>query len=61
MVPALVQSVKVAGLVLISDTTADSEVRGETSTSAAVDDMPDGVDGTLRSTGILRFNETIDV
>ena len=57
MVPALVESVKVAGLVLVTDTSGD---RGVT---AAQRDyrMPDGVDGVLRGNGVLRFNETIDM
>lgn len=57
MVPALVESVKVAGLVLVTDTSGDTGVpaaqRGYR--------MPDGVDGVLRGNGVLRFNETIDM
>lgn len=58
MVPSLIESIKVAGLVLVMNTTADEAwsepaIRGYR--------MPDGVDGILRRDGVLRFNETIDM
>lgn len=60
MVPQLAQSIKVASLVLVSDTSADSHSHEEQlmgGTHAA----PEGVDGILQGSGILRFNETIDM
>ena len=57
MVPALVESVKVAGLVLVTDTSEDADE----SAAARNYRMPDGVDGVLRGNGVLRFNETIDM
>lgn len=50
MVPALAQSVKVAGLVLVAHTADDP-----TPTIA------EGVDGVLSKAGVLRFEETIDM
>ena len=61
MAPALVEAVKVAGLVLVAD--------ASTLGSSVEDSMDEGhrrrvvkgVDGVLQSNGVLRFNETIDV
>ena len=58
LVPALVESVKVAGLVLVSDTRANSSTGASSDPSFA---MPEGIDGLLKSNGVLRFNETIDM
>lgn len=57
MVPSLIESIKVAGLVLVTDTSEDSHV---TAAQRAYR-MPDGVDGILRGNGVLRFNEMIDM
>lgn len=63
MVPSLVESIKVAGLVLVTDTSEDSTSQQSTHTSAAMNhfSMPKGVDGMLRGNGVLRFNEMIDM
>ncbi|KAL7276557.1 phosphate system positive regulatory protein pho81 [Rhizina undulata] len=50
MVPALIQSVKVAGLVLVAQTANGSE-----------SSINSGVDGILRTEGVLKFEETIDM
>ena len=52
MVPALIHSIKVAGLVLVGDLSgeASSRVRSR-----------DDVDGVLRDNGVLTFHETIDM
>jgi CDK inhibitor PHO81 len=59
MVPALVDAIKSHGLALVTDKSAD------TSAAHPLADpfprLPDGVDGILKSHGILRFNETIDM
>lgn len=57
MIPSLIESIKTAGLVLVTDTSEDSP------STAAVRSyrMPDGVDGILRGNGVLRFNEMIDM
>lgn len=52
LVPALVDSIKVAGLVLVTNTSED-EGNG--------DRVPDGVDGVLKANGVLCFHETIDM
>ena len=57
MVPSLINSIKVAGLVLVTDTSEEQHV----ATSARSYQMPEGVDGVLRGNGVLRFNEMIDM
>ena len=57
MVPSLIESIKVAGLVLVTDT---SEEHRSGITERAYR-MPEGVDGMLRGNGVLRFNEMIDM
>ena len=60
MVPSLIESIKVAGLVLVTDTSEESPPSAA-STVARSYRMPEGVDGILRGNGILRFNEMIDM
>ena len=60
MVPTLVDSIKIAGLVLVNDTseeTSPSDAPGQARSYR----MPEGVDGILRGDGVLRFNETVDL
>ena len=56
LVPALISSIKEAGLVLISDYSHDS-TRGRL---AGVLSLPQGVDGLLLENAVLRFKDTID-
>ena len=56
LVPALISSVKEAGLVLISDYSND--VMRER--PASVLNLPGGVDGLLLENAVLRFKEAID-
>lgn len=59
MVPALVDAIKSHGLALVMDKSADSPTA-----SPHTDPFgrpPQGVDGVLRSHGILRFNDSIDM
>ena len=59
MVPTLINSIKTAGLVLVTDT---SEELGTESAAAATGyRMLEGVDGVLRGNGVLRFHESIDM
>ena len=58
MVPPLIESVKVAGLVLVTDTSEETSPNGSAVRSYR---MPEGVDGMLKGNGILRFNEMIDM
>lgn len=60
MIPALVESIKTQGLVLVTDKSAQSDyARG--SLSDPFPRLPDGIDGVLKAEGVLRFNETIDM
>ena len=71
--PALVESIKVAGLVLVKNmagrggngetaaATASNTNRPVASTPVAFQQERDGVDGILRENGVLRFYETIDM
>lgn len=52
LVPALIESVKVAGLVLVTDKSESDSKGGR---------IPEGVDGVLKGNRVLRFNETIDM
>ncbi|KAI9844868.1 MAG: phosphate system positive regulatory protein pho81 [Thelocarpon superellum] len=66
MVPALLESIKVAGLVLVKDTSGHAPSDVETSSQMAPALNPfqherDGVDGILRGNGVLTFHETIDM
>lgn len=58
LVPALVEAVKAAGLVLVSDVTHDQM------NAAAYMSMPSGpdeADGMLEDNSVLRFSESIDM
>ena len=57
MVPALIESIKVAGLVLVADTSEEQPSNRHSHQFS----MPDGVDGLLRGNGVLRFNKMIDM
>jgi len=57
MVPSLIGSIKVAGLVLVTNTSEEGPAKG----SARGYRMPEGVDGMLRGNRVLRFNEMIDM
>lgn len=56
MVPALVDAIKSHGLALVVDQSTQQQAPLE-----PFPRMPKGVDGVLKSNGILRFNESIDV
>ncbi|GAP90979.2 putative ankyrin repeat protein nuc-2 [Rosellinia necatrix] len=56
MVPALVDAIKSHGLALVVDQSAKQQAHID-----AFPRTPNGVDGVLKSNGILRFNESIDV
>lgn len=63
MVPSLVNSIKTAGLVLVTDNSADRQQQhgAESAPPGAELRMLEGVDGVLRGNGVLRFHETIDM
>ena len=60
MVPALVEAIKTEGLVLVMDKSAENPPERR-----PLDDpfprLPEGIDGVLKSNGVLRFNETINM
>jgi CDK inhibitor PHO81 len=62
---ALIESIKTAGLVLVTDV-SDSSAHASTPGSLGVsgprgDIVPNGVDGVLNGNGVLRFNDSIDM
>jgi CDK inhibitor PHO81 len=65
LAPALIESIKTAGLVLVSD--ISDEAQGDISQQAlhvarpSSESVPSGVDGYLQGNGVLRFNESIDM
>ncbi|KAJ0342417.1 hypothetical protein COL922a_001108 [Colletotrichum nupharicola] len=59
MVPALVDAIKSHGLALVTDKSLDPS--NTNSLSDPLPRLPKGVDGVLKSHGVLRFNESIDV
>ena len=62
MVPALTETIKQAGLVLVSDASAEDGSAPNLSTEETGFAMkPDGVSGVMKANGILRFNETVDM
>ena len=54
----MAKSIKMAGLALVMDA-SEEDNNGEG--IAASHGAPDGVDGILRSNGILRFNEVVEM
>ncbi|EAW10066.1 putative cyclin dependent kinase inhibitor Pho81 [Aspergillus clavatus NRRL 1] len=70
VVPALVETIKGLGLVLVADTSDEAEeAEGSNPLSSANSTgvaewayrMPDGVNGVMKANGILRFNDMIDM
>jgi len=61
MVPALIESIKVAGLVLVSNTSEDPSLSENGGPASYSYRLPDGVDGVLKGNGVLRFAEAIDM
>ena len=61
MVPSLIESIKIAGLVLVSDTSEEQAPNPPITSLSHTYRMPEGVNGIFRSNGLLRFNEMIDM
>ena len=70
VVPALIETIKELGLVLVADTSDDAgeppskEELMATNPMGVADwayRMPEGVNGVMKANGILRFNDTIDM
>ena len=60
MVPALINSIKVAGLVLVSDASGRATSKRNPA-APPFDEVPEGIDGIMKEIGILRFRSTIEV
>ena len=60
MVPALVDTIKELGLVLVADT-SNEKAEPANSSTGGLSPMPEGVNGVLGNNGILRFHDTIDM
>jgi len=60
MVPALIESIKAEGLVLVIDRSAEPAADLGTHNDP-FPRLPVGVDGVLKANGVLRFNESIDM
>ncbi|KAF1970532.1 hypothetical protein BU23DRAFT_511455 [Bimuria novae-zelandiae CBS 107.79] len=61
LAPAIIDSIKTAGLVLVSDVSNNNSTPEESRLRVARpigESMPTGVDGILHGNGVLRFNET---
>ncbi|KAI4665675.1 uncharacterized protein J4E92_001907 [Alternaria infectoria] len=66
LAPALIESIKTAGLVLVTDITDSPAEDAAQPASLHVanprrQNTPDGVDGYLKGNGVLCFNETVDM
>lgn len=58
--PALIESIKTQGLVLVTDKSSDIDT-GDGATRYPFPRLPEGIDGVLKGNGVLRFNESIDM
>lgn len=61
MLPALVDSIKSQGLALVIDKSTEGAPEYGGPMSDPFPRMPQGVDGVLKSNGVLRFNESINI
>jgi hypothetical protein len=61
-VPALIDSIKESGLLLVTDNSNDSTRKPSFSVpSSSFSGIPDGVDGLLNDDGVLRFREPVGI
>ncbi|ERS96262.1 hypothetical protein HMPREF1624_07171 [Sporothrix schenckii ATCC 58251] len=60
MVPALIEAIKSQGLALVIDRSAET-TPAPTPLADPFPRLPEGIDGVLKSNGVLRFNESIDM
>lgn len=61
MVPALVDAIKAQGLALVVDKSSEVGPLGGGSDPPSLEKFPGGVDGVFKYTGVLRFNDSIDM
>lgn len=60
MVPALVDTIKELGLVLVADT-SNEESTPDNGAKREWSPMPEGVNGVLKGNGTLRFHDAVDI
>jgi CDK inhibitor PHO81 len=60
LAPALIESIKTASLVLISDVSG-SKYDPSAPREWGPARVPEGVDGTLKGNGVLHFNDSVDM
>lgn len=60
MVPALVDTIKELGLVLVADISHD-QAESSGGVKRGWSPMPEGVNGIMKDNGILRFHDSIDM
>lgn len=60
MVPALVDTIKELGLVLVADASHE-KTEPDAGSMGGWSPMPEGVNGVMKAKGILRFHDTIDM
>lgn len=61
MVPALVDAIKSHGLALVVDKSRERQANSGRLALDPFPRLPNGVDGVLKGSGVLRFNETLDM
>ncbi|KAH8693124.1 putative cyclin dependent kinase inhibitor Pho81 [Talaromyces proteolyticus] len=65
IMPALIETIKEQGLVLVADASDMSDQTARANATGVPSErtfqMPDGVNGLMKATGVLRFHETIDL
>jgi len=60
MIPALIESIKAQGLVLVTDKSPEPAT-DKRILADPFPRLPEGIDGVLKGNGVLRFNESIDM
>jgi CDK inhibitor PHO81 len=60
MIPALIESIKAQGLVLVTDKSAEL-LAPKNILADPFPRLPEGIDGVLKGNGVMRFNESIDM
>jgi len=60
MIPALIEAIKAQGLVLVTDRSAEPFPERNI-LNEPFPRLPEGIDGVLKASGVLRFNESIDM
>lgn len=62
--PALVDAIKAQGLALVVDKSSEAELLSNSNNNThelPLEKLPNGVDGVFKRTGVLRFDDSIDM